>query len=87
MKGILALFGVVAGVLLVVVRPPSLVALLATGPAEKMLPDGRNAHLIQQPKQWWLDKVVASDFHVVAAGDGVNSRNEVVGCWLECAPC
>ena len=61
--------------------------LIATGPAEKTLPDGRNAHLIQQPKQWWLDKVVASDFHVVAAGDGVNSKNEVVGCWLECAPC
>lgn len=27
---------------------------VATGPAMKMLPDGRNAHLIQQPANWWL---------------------------------
>lgn len=25
-----------------------------TGAAEKILPDGRNAHLIQQPPRWWL---------------------------------
>ena len=27
-----------------------------TGPAVKHLADGRNAHLIQQPPQWWLPK-------------------------------
>jgi hypothetical protein len=27
-----------------------------TGPAVKILPDGRNAHLIQQPASWWLPK-------------------------------
>jgi hypothetical protein len=27
-----------------------------TGPAIKVLPDGRNAHLIQQPPSWWLPK-------------------------------
>lgn len=27
-----------------------------TGPAEKTLGDGRNAHLIQQPAAWWLPK-------------------------------
>jgi len=27
---------------------------VATGPAMKLLPDGRNAHLIQQPANWWL---------------------------------
>jgi hypothetical protein len=27
-----------------------------TGPAKKLLPDGRNAHLIQQPPAWWLPK-------------------------------
>ena len=26
------------------------------GPAAKVLPDGRNAHLIQQPPAWWLPK-------------------------------
>jgi hypothetical protein len=27
---------------------------VATGPAMKVLPDGRNAHLIQEPASWWL---------------------------------
>jgi hypothetical protein len=27
---------------------------IPTGPAAKVLPDGRNAHLIQKPVQWWL---------------------------------
>lgn len=30
-----------------------------TGPARKLLPDGRNAHLIQQPASWWLPKFMA----------------------------
>jgi hypothetical protein len=35
------------------------VALLTihTGPAKKTLPDGRNAHLTQQPMEWWLPKI------------------------------
>lgn len=35
------------------------VALLSihTGPAQKILPDGRNAHLTQQPMEWWLPKL------------------------------
>jgi hypothetical protein len=28
-----------------------------TGPAVKTLPDGRNAHLIQEPSAWWLPKL------------------------------
>ena len=28
-----------------------------TGPAQKVLSDGRNAHLIQQPAEWWLPKL------------------------------
>lgn len=28
-----------------------------TGPAGKVLPDGRNAHLIQEPLDWWLPKL------------------------------
>lgn len=27
---------------------------VATRPASKFLPDGRNAHLIQEPARWWL---------------------------------
>ena len=30
---------------------------IATGPAEKILADGRNAHLIQRPSNWWLVKM------------------------------
>jgi len=29
-----------------------------TGPAVKILPDGRNAHLIQRPSAWWLPKLL-----------------------------
>lgn len=28
------------------------------GPAMKVLPDGRNAHLIQEPPEWWLPKFI-----------------------------
>ncbi len=31
--------------------------LVATRPAERVLADGRNAHLIQQPKSWWLPHI------------------------------
>jgi hypothetical protein len=30
---------------------------IATRPAKKVLPDGRNAHLIQEHAQWWLPKI------------------------------
>lgn len=30
-----------------------------TGPAVKVLADGRNAHLIQQPPAWWLPKFMS----------------------------
>jgi hypothetical protein len=29
-----------------------------TGPAVKVLSDGRNAHLTQQPPKWWLPKIM-----------------------------
>lgn len=30
---------------------------IATGPAVKTLPDGRNAHLIQEGPEWWMPKL------------------------------
>jgi hypothetical protein len=30
---------------------------IANRPAQKLLPDGRNAHLIQQGRDWWLPKL------------------------------
>lgn len=35
-----------------------LFATVHTGPAGKKLPDGRNAHLIQNPYEWWLPKFI-----------------------------
>ena len=35
-----------------------LFATVHTGPAGKILPDGRNAHLIQRPPEWWLPKLL-----------------------------
>ena len=32
---------------------------IATRPAAKTLPDGCNAHLIQQPVNWWLNRLMA----------------------------
>lgn len=32
---------------------------IATRPAKKVLPDGRNAHLIQESLAWWLPKLQA----------------------------
>ncbi len=34
-----------------------LFATVHMGPAGKFLPDGRNAHLIQKPPEWWLPKL------------------------------
>lgn len=37
-----------------------------TGPAVKVLPDGRNAHLTQKPIEWWLPKLWERfDLHTV----------------------
>ena len=30
------------------------------GPAMKVLPDGRNAHLIQESPEWWLERLTAN---------------------------
>jgi len=38
--------------------------LIATRPANKSLPDGRNAHLIQQPYEWWQERLEAAGFQV-----------------------
>lgn len=43
-----------------------LFASIHTGPAMKTLSDGRNAHLTQQPMQWWLPKLWERfDLHTV----------------------
>ena len=39
-----------------------------TGPAQKFLPDGRNAHLTQQPVPWWRERL-QRHFEIVAVND------------------
>jgi len=36
--------------------------------AKKTLPDGRNAHLIQQPADWWQARIAAAGFAVEKQG-------------------
>jgi hypothetical protein len=32
---------------------------ISTGPAKKVLSDGRNAHILQRPPEWWLPRLMA----------------------------
>ena len=51
-----------------------------TGPAGKVLSDGRNAHLIQKPPQWWLPKLMErwtiQTFQLTQHGFWVIGHNE-----------
>jgi hypothetical protein len=48
-----------------------LVLVVATRPAKKNLPDGRNAHLIQMPLEWWLPRLTSRfDMQSVKANSG-----------------
>lgn len=49
---------------------------ISTKPAKKKLPDGRNAHLIQEPLSWWMPKLTER-FNVIfcqAAGEKTGLR-------------
>lgn len=48
-----------------------------TMPAAKTLPDGRNAHLIQQPPAWWLPKFL-DRFELVSFGAMSNGFKIIV---------
>jgi len=41
-----------------------LFATVATVPSTKLLGDGRNAHLIVRPEEWWLARLAAARFEV-----------------------
>lgn len=51
-----------------------------TGPARKTLSDGRNAHLIQQPPLWWLERFYArwdvEQFNAIPTGLAVLCRSQ-----------
>jgi hypothetical protein len=52
---------------------------IATGPALKVLADGRNAHLIQKPSSWWLPKL-CERFEIIQLG------RDQHGFWVICEP-
>lgn len=52
---------------------------VATGPAQKFLADGRNAHLIQKPAAWWLPKFLVY-FNIE------HLENDEQGFWLVVRP-
>ena len=37
----------------------ALFAVVATRPAMKFLPDGRNTHILLRSRQWWLEQFLA----------------------------
>lgn len=43
---------------------------IGTRPAGKNLPDGRNAHLIQKPAEWWANQLGLSGFAITSSGTG-----------------
>lgn len=59
---------------------------ISLAPAKKTLPDGRNAHLLLQSKEWWFDKMKEHGFEIVAHGDGLNG-DKPVAMWTEVRPC
>ncbi len=44
---------------------------IATRPANKILPDGRNAHLIIQSEEWWLTAIRASGWNISSSASEV----------------
>lgn len=51
---------------------------LPHGPAGRTLADGRNAHLIQQPAEWWFDKLRAAfPAATISQWPGANPINTV----------
>jgi hypothetical protein len=42
---------------------------IALEPANKVMADGRNAHLIQQPREWWREQLTAAGFALESADD------------------
>ncbi len=57
---------------------------IATRPANKVLPDGRNAHLIQESPEWWLDKIRAVGWEVAERFEKIkDGKCREVWLWLK----
>lgn len=54
-------------------KPKSVFLGISTHPANKILPDGRNAHLIVEPPEWWLAQL-APYFTTIEVQEGKNGH-------------
>ena len=59
-----------------------LLTTIHTGPAKKVLPDGRNAHLIQEDESWWLPKFWARGFRIRGFGVAMVKNVDHGGIWV-----
>lgn len=56
---------------------------IATRPANKILPDGRNAHLIQETPDWWMDRLRATGWVIEERFDKMkDGKAREVWVWL-----
>lgn len=55
----------------------ALLVVVATRPALRVLPDGRNAHLIQEKADWWLPKFWATGFRLAKFQDVRNQGHSI----------
>jgi FkbM family methyltransferase len=53
-------------------------AVINTGPAIKVLADGRNAHLVQQPAAWWKERLSVY-FHVASLSESGPETTVILG--------
>lgn len=51
---------------------------IASGPASLLLPDGRNAHIIQEGSKWWAEKFKQNGARVTKAEDTVSMAGDKV---------
>lgn len=54
-----------------------LYVLIATRPALRALPDGRNAHLIQEGQQWWMNRLWDKGFRLIQLQNFVKQGHSV----------
>lgn len=57
------------------------------GPSKKTLADGRNAHLIQKPVDWWEEKILAAGFTIEKQDHNEREVWFIVRPKLKCSPC
>ena len=44
-----------------------------TSRAKRFLPDGRNAHILQQPRKWWLSKFKEHNYNIIKQDGGTKT--------------